>query len=368
VSAAWLPRAAGGGPLAGVRVLDFSELLPGPFLTQSMVELGADVLKAERPPHGDAARRMAPALFEAMNRGKRCFSVDLKNDAQRAAALALADEADVLVEAYRPGVLDRLGLGHEALAARNPRLVYVSLTGYGASGPRAQWPGHDINYLAASGSLALTSSSAGGSSTPAFAVPVADLGGAVYALAAVNAALFQRERSGRGQRLDVSLTDCMLHWMNTRLVAFRHNGAHDLAAQRRTVSARPAYGVFACGDGEPVSIAALEDHFWKALVQALALDAWRGDAYASYAKRMPHAQAINHDVGVALGRMDRAYAVALLAAADVPVFEVLAPNELPEGEQFTARGLYTSTTSGALCRFPVRMDGVGDPPLQPQSA
>lgn len=364
MTAAWLPRATEGGPLAGVRVLDFSELLPGPFLTQSMVELGADVLKAERPPHGDAARRMAPALFDAMNRGKRCFTADLKDDTQRAAVLALADEADVLVEAYRPGVLDRLGLGYDTLAARNPRLVYVSLTGYGATGPRAQWPGHDINYLAASGSLALTS----GSGTPAFAVPVADLGGAVYALAAVNAALFQRERSGRGQRLDVSLTDCMLHWMNTRLVAFRHNGATDLAAQRRTVSARPGYGVFTCAEGEPLSVAALEDHFWKALVQALGLDVWQGDAFASYAKRMPHAQEINRDIGLALGGMPRAQAVSLLAEADVPVFEVLSPSELPDGEQFSARGLYTPTGSGALCRFPVRMEGVGDPPTHTQTA
>jgi CoA:oxalate CoA-transferase len=358
VIANWLPRAPEGGPLAGVRVLDFSELLPGPFLTQSMVELGADVLKVERPPHGDAARRMAPALFEAVNRGKRCFHADLKDDAKRAEVLALADEADVLVEAYRPGVIDRLGFGFHALRERNPRLIHVSLTGYGASGPRAQWPGHDINYLAASGSLALTS----GDGATAFAVPVADLGGAVYALAAVNAALFQRERSGHGQRLDVALTDCMLHWMNTRLVAFRHNGAHDLAAQRRTVSVRPAYGVFICGDGQPLSIAALEDHFWRALVQALDLDAWRSDEHAVYARRMPHASAINQSIAQALARYDRAQAVAHLARADVPVFEVLAPNELSEGEQFTARGLYTATASGALCRFPVRMEGVGDPP------
>lgn len=367
MTAAWRPRAAEGGPLAGVRVLDLSELLPGPFLTQSMVELGADVLKVERP-NGDAARRMAPALFEAVNRGKRCFNADLKHDAQRSQVLALVDEADVLVEAYRPGVLDRLGLGYDTLAARNPRLVYVSLTGYGASGPRAQWPGHDINYLAASGSVALASGGGQGNGTPAFPMPVADLGGAVYALASVNAALFQRERSGRGQRLDVSLTDCMLHWMNTRLVAFRHNGAHDLAAQRRTVSARPAYGVFTCRDGLPLSIAALEDHFWQALVQALPLDAWRGDEHASYARRMPHAQAINRSIGEALATLDRAEATAVLAGADVPVFEVLAPGELPEGEQFAARGLYTDTGSGALCRFPVRMEGVGTPPAHPLKA
>ncbi len=365
MSAAWLPRGTEGGPLAGVRVLDFSELLPGPFLTQSMVELGADVLKVERPPHGDAARRMAPALFQAVNRGKRCVRVDLKDEAQRAAVLALADEADVLVEAYRPGVIDKLGLGFDAMQARNPRLIHVSLTGYGASGPRAAWPGHDINYLAASGSLALATGSGG---TPAFPLPVADLGGAVYALAAVNAALFQRERTGRGQRLDVALTDCMLHWMNTRLAAFRQSDADDLAAQRRTVSVRPAYGVFTCGDGLPISVAALEDHFWRALVEALSLDAWRGEGYAAYAQRMPHAAAINADVASALAPLGRAEALSRLAAADVPVAEVLAPHELATHEQFTARGLYAGTAGGPLCRFPVRMQGVGAPPEAPLTA
>lgn len=360
MSAAWLPRPAGaeGPPLAGVRVLDLSELLPGPFLTQSMVELGADVLKVERPPHGDAARRMAPALFQAVNRGKRSVQLNLKDATEREQVLRLADEADVLVEAYRPGVLDRLGLGHVAMQARNPRLIHVSLTGYGADGPRAHWPGHDINYLAASGSLAL----AGGEGTPAFALPVADLAGSVYALAAINAALFQRERTGRGQRLDVSLTDCMLHWLNTRLATFRHLGAATLEQQRRIAGARPAYGVFTCRDGLPLSVAALEDHFWKALVETLALHEWAGPEHASYARRLPLAVEINRSIAAALGRLDRAEAVKQLAAADVPVHEVLAPFELPAAEHVAARGLYTETTSGALCRFPVRMEGVGEPP------
>lgn len=355
---AWLPRPDDGGPLAGVRVLDFSELLPGPFFTQSLVELGADVIKIERPPHGDAARRMAPALFAAVNRGKRCLRADLKNAEQHAQVRELAEQADVLVESYRPGVLDRLGLGHEALQQSNPRLIHVSLTGYGASGPRAHWPGHDINYLAASGSLALGPSDG----TPAFAVPVADLGGAVYALAAVNAALYQRERTGRGQRLDVSLTDCMLHWMNTRLATFRRTGANDLAAQRRTVRLRPAYGVFACRDGQQLSLAALEDHFWRPLAETLGLSAWRDVAYGSYAGRMAQAEAINRDIAAALQGLDRSEAVARLAAADVPVFEVLGPSELAHNEQFVERGLYTETGSGALCRFPVRLQGVGEPP------
>ncbi|MBC7954969.1 MAG: CoA transferase [Cytophagales bacterium] len=353
-----MPAAGEGGPLSGVRVLDFSELLPGPFLTQSLVELGADVLKVERPPHGDTARRLAPALFEAVNRGKRCVRADLKNDEQRAQVRQLADEADVLVESYRPGVLARLGFDYEVLQQSNPRLIHVSLTGYGASGPRAHWPGHDINYLAASGSLALAPE--GGA--PAYPLPVADLGGAVYALAAVNAALFQRERTGRGQRLDISLTDCMLHWMNTRLATFRHTGANEVVAQRRTVRTRPAYGVFTCRDGLQLSLGALEDHFWWALVESLRLDDWRDAAYRLYAGRMPQAEAINRSIAAALQGLDRAEAVGQLAAADVPVFELLAPYELASNEQFAVRGLFTDTTSGALCRFPVRMEGVRAPP------
>lgn len=352
----WLPRdKPGAKPLAGVRVLDFSELLPGPFMTQSMAELGADVLKIERPPLGDPVRRSAPALYAAVNRDKRSHFADLKDASARDEVLALADESDVLVEAYRPGVLERLGFGWAAMQARNPQLVYVSLSGYGADGPWAQRPGHDLNYLAAAGIVALAAKAAAPS--PSFGVPIADLNGATYALAAVNAALFQRVHTGRGQRLDVSLAESSLHGINPRLAMFHQLGAHMLEDQRAIAQRRPAYGSFACRDGAWLTIGALEDHFWQALVQVLELRAFADDAYRSYTQRHAGSTAINAAIAAALAQRDSREVLAALVAADVPAEGVCAPSDLPQHPQWAARRLFVKTPGGTQVRFPVQMDG-----------
>ncbi|HET9207033.1 MAG TPA: CaiB/BaiF CoA-transferase family protein, partial [Burkholderiaceae bacterium] len=327
----WLPRNVHArAPLAGVRVLDFSELLPGPFLTQCLVELGADVLKVERPPVGDPVRRSSPALFAAINRGKRSMLANLKEAHDHAVVLSLAHEADVLIESFRPGVFDRLGLGYAALSARNERLVQLSLSGYGAGGPREQWPGHDINYLATAGVVAMAIAGGADGAPPSFGVPMADLNAAVYALAALNAALLQRERTGRGQHLDVSITDCALHWMNARLPVLRQGADTDAGAQRTRVLQRPGYGVFRCRDGVLITVAALEDHFWAALVRTLDLHAYAGDAHSRYRDRAADVVAINAAVAAALAALDSTDAMARLLQADVPVSEVAAPETLHE--------------------------------------
>lgn len=348
-----LPDAA--APLAGLRVLDLSELLPGPFMTQSLAELGADVIKVERPPLGDPVRRSAPGLFAAVNRGKRSLLVDLKSAAGQAQVLALADEADVLVESFRPGVINRLGLDWDTLQQRNPRLVLASLSGYGAVGPRALWPGHDINYLAAAGVLGMAMPAE--TTAVTFGVPVADLAGATYALAAVQAALLQRARTGRGQHLDVSLTDCAAHWMNVRLAAL-HDAGGDASLARRRVQQRPGYGVFRCRDGMALTVAALEDHFWQALVAVLPLPAFAGDAWALYRDRVPQAGAINAAIAAALSTEPGPAALQRLAAADVPVAEVVALEALSQTPNLAARGLYAATAVGPLARFPVPLRGV----------
>jgi crotonobetainyl-CoA:carnitine CoA-transferase CaiB-like acyl-CoA transferase len=248
-------------PLEGVRIVDFSELLPGPFMTQNLCELGAEVIKIERPPHGDSARRMAPGLFEAVNRGKQSRVLDLKQPAGRERAIALISQADILVETYRPGVMSRLGLGYEAMKVLNPRLIYASLTGYGQSGPMAALPGHDLNYLAVGGAIAL---SGHGASTPAhaFGLPAADLCGAMYGFSAILAALYQRASTGEGQYLDIAMLDCVAHWLNVRVGHFHHAGIDSLESQRRDVLIKPAYGVFETADARHLTICALEDHFW----------------------------------------------------------------------------------------------------------
>jgi hypothetical protein len=189
----------GSPPLAGLRVLDLSELLPGPYATSLLADLGAEVVKVERP-GGDNARAIVPDMVEALNRGKRSICIDLKTEAGRAVLRSLAERSDVLVEGFRPGVTRRLGVDYDRLSALNPRLIYASVSGYGASGPQALRPGHDLNYLSAAGVVGLTQR--GGAPTHDVNIPVADIAGSMFAVVSILAALAQRERDGRGQSLD----------------------------------------------------------------------------------------------------------------------------------------------------------------------
>lgn len=354
-------------PLDGITVIDFSELLPGPFFTQTLAELGARVLKIERPPGGDNVRRMGPGVFNAVNRGKQSLLADMKDPAQREQVRALVATADVLVESYRPGAMARLGMDAATLCAAFPRLVYVSLSGYGQQGPWADLPGHDINYLAAAGVLAVSGQPSGGPEL-GIGLPVADLGGAMYALSATLAALLQRQHSGRGQHLDVALADCALHWMNPRLGAWREAGAHTLEQQRETALVKPAYGAFACRDGRHVSVAALEDHFWTRLCAALDLAPYDGEAWRGHDARKKAAAAINARIATALAELDADAAFALLQHHDVPAAPVMAPGGLATLAQFAERGKFEAGDTLPLVRFPVPMDGVRPGQLGPAPA
>lgn len=355
-------------PLHGIVVADFSELLPGPFLTQSLAELGAEVIKVERPPHGDPTRRLAPGVFTAVNRGKSSVLVDLKDASRAERARELVSRADILVEAYRPGVMARLGLDYAALAPAMPGLIYVSLTGYGQTGPMALVPGHDVNYLATGGAIAL-SGRVGETPAHAFGLPAADLCAATYALAAVLAALVQRGRTGRGQHIDVAMADCVAHWMNPRLAQFRDAGLTALEAQREDALVKPAYGAFVCSDGATVTVGALEDHFWVRLCGALDLSPFDGAEFSGFAQRVAAAGAINARLAEITAGMAVSDVLTVLRSADVPVAEVVVPAEIGLHPQFVARELY----DGDLARFPVRLSGmaasvVGTPALDSDGA
>ncbi|HET9652558.1 MAG TPA: CoA transferase [Usitatibacter sp.] len=198
-------------PLHGIRVVDLSWLLPGPFCTNLLADLGADVIKVERPGDGDYARDLLPGLFQLVNRGKRSVVFDLRLDGDRERLLALADTADVFVEGFRPGVVDRLGVGYGEVSRRNPRIVYVSISGYGQSGPMASHGGHDINFCAQAGLLAIPSS-VGQERPYRMQLPVSDIAGGMYAALSTLAALRQRDATGRGAHLDIALADCALAW------------------------------------------------------------------------------------------------------------------------------------------------------------
>ena len=246
--------------LAGLRVVDLTRLLPGPFCTMLLGDLGADVIKVEEPGSGDPARHMDNgSLFALVNRNKRSLTLDLKQPAGRELLLRLVDSADVLVEGFRPGVMERLTLDYPVLRERNPRLVYASLSGYGQSGPYRDRPGHDLNYVALAGLLGFNVDHDGTPVIPS--VQTADLGGAVLAAVAILAAIVSRSTSGVGQSVDVSLFASAVAFLPALIAASLTRG-HSLAPGEPMLSGGlPQYGVYATADGRYVTLGALEPKF-----------------------------------------------------------------------------------------------------------
>ncbi|MFD1512621.1 CaiB/BaiF CoA transferase family protein [Halomarina rubra] len=263
--------------LTDVRVLDLTRLLPGPYATQLLADLGADVVKVEDTEAGDYARHMPPmvdgvgAVFDGVNRGKRSVALDLKRDAGREAFYALVEAADVVVESFRPGVVERLGVDYETLREHNEALVYVSLTGYGQTGPLADRAGHDLNYVGRAGLLDLTREDE--DETPR--VPgyqVGDLGGGLFTAFAVASGLLSREFGNGGSYVDVSMADVALTFGQAH-AAEAFDGAVGGEAGPRPgetalTGAYPWYDVYEAADGY-VTLAALEPQFWAAFCEAV---------------------------------------------------------------------------------------------------
>lgn len=262
-------------PLDGVRVLDFSQLLPGAHCSMVLADFGADVVKVEAPPTGDGIRRASPVTPEGLsgrhqvlNRGKRSILLDLKKDADRQVALALAAEADVILESFRAGTMARLGLGYEDLTIINPDLIYVSLTGYGQDGQRAAEPSHDINFLALAGMLEKTPGSGNAPSIPR--LQVGDLGGgSLQAVIAVLLALRMRESSGRGQHIDVSMFEGLMSLLSAQMGDHHAAQISNEKDSGRLHGDYACYGLYECADGLWVAVGALEQKFWSALVTAI---------------------------------------------------------------------------------------------------
>jgi alpha-methylacyl-CoA racemase len=258
------PSTEAGAPLAGVRVLDLTRLVPGPVCTQHLADLGADVIKIEDTAAGDA---VPPKLRALVNRNKRGIRLDLKHPDGAGALLRLAHDADVLVEGFRPGVMARLGLGYDVLAAINPRLVYCSVTGYGQTGPDRERPGHDINYCADAG----VADQMGNADGPALSnVPIADLmGGALGAAMGILAALFDAARTGRGRHVDIAMADGALAHAVMPLAALATHGRTKRAGHDTLTGALACYATYRTADGRWLAVGALERKFWEALCDAL---------------------------------------------------------------------------------------------------
>jgi crotonobetainyl-CoA:carnitine CoA-transferase CaiB-like acyl-CoA transferase len=263
-------------PLQGVKVLDFSTLLPGPMAGLMLAEAGALVLKIERPGSGEELRNYEPKWgrnsvgFSLLNRGKKSLAIDLRDKRQVALMEPLFREADVLIEQFRPGVMGRLGLGYDALAAINPRLVYCSITGYGQSGPKAGVAGHDLNYIGDAGLLALSMGPADRPTVPP--VLAADLAGGSYpAVVNILLALIARERTGRGAHLDVAMTDNLFMLMTWALGQGVAAGRWPVPGSELLTGGSPRYQIYPTADGRHVAAAPLEQKFWEEFCRLIEL-------------------------------------------------------------------------------------------------
>jgi crotonobetainyl-CoA:carnitine CoA-transferase CaiB-like acyl-CoA transferase len=328
------------GQLEGMRVLDLTIWRPGPYATQLLAEQGADVLKVE-PPGGDPMRSM-PDLFDILGAGKRSIVLDLKRDEDRERCLELAVDADVFVESYRPGVAERLGVGYASVAARNEAIVYCSVSGFGACGPLASVPGHDVSYLAYSGALR---PSGGKPQQPT--VPISDLAGGVAAAFAITAACLGAKRTGRGERVDVSIADVLATWVGP-VERIRMEGVE------APLAGVPGYGVFPTDDDRYIALGIMnEDHFWVGLCQALEL---HEHEQLGRTERHGRTHELNGVIADAISRLTEDEAIARLRRHDVPVAAVLTRAEMLEHPHFQERGTVVvgpggRRASGPLVRF-----------------
>lgn len=272
----------GDGPLAGIRVVELGAIGPGPHAAMLLADLGADVVRVERPDAvlrvGDGERR------DQMLRGRRRVQLDSKTDEGRTALLALVDRADVLLDGFRPGAAERMGLGPDDTLARNPRLVYGRITGWGQDGPLADTAGHDINYLALTGALAAFGRGAALPTAPLNLV--ADFGGgSLYLVVGVMAALLERTRSGRGQVIDAAMVDGVSSLLQL-IWSLRGAGQwRDRAGTNLLDGGAPFYDTYACADGGAVAVGALEPGFFRLLLTGLGWDDVDAVAAAQYDPR-----------------------------------------------------------------------------------
>ena len=296
---------AGVRPLAGTRVLDFSTLLPGPLATLLLAEAGAEVLQVERPPRGDEMRGYQPRLgadsanYTLLNRGKRGAAVDLKDPDVRDRLLELVVDVDVLVEQFRPGVMDRLGLGYDDVRAVNPGIVYCSITGHGQTGPSAGRAGHDLTYLAESGLLGNVVDAEGEPHLPH--TVIADIAGGTYpAVLNILLALHQRATTGEGCHLDIGMTPNLGTLAYGYLATHAGSGSWPVPGDDLLTGGSPRYRIYRTADGRHVAAAPLEERFWQRFCDLVGLpgelradEGREGEVIAAVAERVA-AQKADH--------------------------------------------------------------------------
>jgi alpha-methylacyl-CoA racemase len=348
------------GPLHGLRVIEFAGIGPGPFTGMMLADMGADVIVIERAAEAAAAANY-PRM--AMNRGKRSIALDLKAQAGRDAAWGVIESANVLIEGYRPGVMERLGFGPEAVAIRNPKLVYGRITGWGQTGPLAQAAGHDINYVALTGVLA-TSARPG----QAPVIPptiVGDMaGGAMFLAFGITCALLEAARSGKGQVIDAAMIDGVAA-LSGLMQQMRSIGFwRDEPAQNFFLNSSPFYEVFECADGKHITLGAIEPPFYAELMCRLGVD----DVDLARQHDPRGWPALKERVSALIKTRDRAAWCELLEGSDACFAPVLSPAEAAQHPHNIARDMFVDLdVEGQIQRQPAPAPRLSRTPARPPS-
>ena len=364
-----ISHALNSAPLAGIKVLDLTRLLPGPMASLHLADLGAEVIKIEDTGAGDYARGMGAGaargqdslFFRMINRNKKSLRLDLKQAEGVAVFMRLVKDADIVLEGFRPGVTDKLGVGYAAVSDVNPRIVYGSITGYGQDGPWAERAGHDINYIATSGVLDQIASAGGAPAIPN--LQIGDLlGGALTPLVAVLAAVIGARVSGRGCHVDVAMTDAVFAHAVFPLVTTLMQGKPIPGGEDLLTGGFPAYSVYKTADGRFMAVGALEPKFWHELCRAIE----RNDL-------APHGLAMGekgawarHELATLFAGQSLAHWSALFADIDCCVTPVLRMDEAMDHPQLQARGMLQEV--GGMQQFSPPFKFSGWQPAPPTSS
>ena len=356
------------GPLASLKVLDFSTLLPGPFASLLLADMGAEVLRIESPTRMDLLRVLPPhdqgvsASHAYLNRNKRSLALDLKQPEALEVIKQLLQDYDIVLEQFRPGVMDRLGLGYEALKAINPKLIYVSITGYGQTGPYKDRAGHDINYLALAGLSSYTGRADSGPLP--LGMQVADIaGGSLHGVIGLLAAVIARQQTGQGQHLDVSMTDCAFS-LNAMAGAGYLACGVEPGREDQMLNGGSFYDYYRSRDGRWLSVGSLEPAFMKQLCTALGLEEL---AHLGLSPKPADQKKLKDALMTEFEKHDFSDLCALFAELDACVEPVLSLSEAIEHPQLKARELVAEVprgdgTSQAQMACPLKFsDGLPEP-------
>jgi len=344
------------GPLQGVRVLDFTRVLAGPAASLALADLGAEVLKIEPPETGDDTRLFPPFrddvshYFLSVNRGKKSIVIDLKTEAGLALAKDLAAKCDILLENYRPGVMDRLGLGYQALSAINPRLIYCAISGFGMTGPLRDRPSFDIVLQALSGAMSVNGEA--GSAPIKLGIPVGDLVGGINGPIGILAALYERSVTGRGRLIDVSLLDGMIGMLGylAQLAFFTGKDPQPQGSQHPNLV---PYGTFPARDGS-IIIACLTNGFWARICRALGMQhAITDPRFDTLERRRDNRSVVNEMIAAITRQKSVQELVDLLAQHEVPHAPILGIRDALSQPQAQAREMVVEADHVVLGKIPI---------------